>query len=154
MSRAAPATPIQIAMFGHVAASLRAALAAKGWSPGDLNRALGKERTNVSIYNYLNAKGAPGPDARAKLARVLGIKEATLVRRPVDRAVPVKATPIRLIEGPRAAAVVGAQRVLEFTVSNDGMAHLRLDVTLPSPRVLPLLRILLDAGLVIATDGR
>jgi hypothetical protein len=47
----------------------------------------------------------------------------------------------------RAAGLAGD--VLGFSVGTDGMARLRLDVTLPLDQAAPLLRVLLDAGVVL-----
>lgn len=59
-----------------------------------------------------------------------------------------------VIEAPGAPAAVASQRrvveVLAFTANNAGEARIRLDVTLPMAAATPLLRMLLDAGLVFS----
>jgi hypothetical protein len=46
-----------------------------------------------------------------------------------------------------------APDVLMFNVSPDGEARLRLDVTLPIDKAMPLVRLLFDAGVVINNEG-
>lgn len=145
--RAQPATPEQIAMYGHIAAMIRAKLKDKGWSIGDLNQAMGYERANTGIYTHVNGKGAPGPKVRERLAKVLGVHEDELRARPV---------PSAAMSERRALAVVDAGRpivrqqgdVLSFTVNHLGMARIKVDATLPLDKATPLFRMLLDAGLV------
>jgi transcriptional regulator with XRE-family HTH domain len=146
-----PATPLQVAMFGHVAAALRKAMAARDWKPADLNRAMGKPRGHTGIYNWINGKGAPTEKNRALVSKALGIPEAQLTRRHVDGPpVEVAAEPALRIEGPHRTPQAGPTRpVLQFEVDGEGMGRIRLDVSLPSAQAVPLLRLLLDAGMII-----
>lgn len=73
-----PVTPLQAQMFGHVAAALRQAVKAKGWTPGDFNEALGIKRTNTAIYGWLRGTVCPGPTQRERIAQVTGLPEAAL----------------------------------------------------------------------------
>jgi hypothetical protein len=145
-----PATPLEVAMFGHVAAAIRKAMDAKGWKPADLNRAIGRERGHSGVYGYINAKGAPVPAMRTVISKALGIPEAQLKRRRVDDDAPVEVATAE----PRALALrtpqAGPTRpVLQFEVDGEGMARIRLDVALPSAQAVPLLRLLLDAGMIM-----
>jgi transcriptional regulator with XRE-family HTH domain len=148
-----PATPLQVAMFGHVAAAIRQAMAAKGWKPADLNRAIGRPRAHAGVYSYIAGKGSPVPKTRALIAKALGIPEAALIMRRVDGPqVEVEAAPVLRIEGPHRTPQAGPTRhVLQFEVDGEGLARIRLDVSLPSADAVPLLRMLLDAGLVLGT---
>ena len=142
-----PPTAAEVAMYGHVAATLRKALAERGWTIADLNQALGRDRGNAAAYLWLGAHGAPGGDARVALVKLLGVRDGDLRRRTGDE-VPA------VIEAPGAPAAVASQRrvveVLAFTANNAGEARIRLDVTLPMAAATPLLRMLLDAGLVFS----
>jgi transcriptional regulator with XRE-family HTH domain len=120
-----PASPAQIARNGHVAALLRTQMAQRNWTARDFNARMGLEVTHTSIYVWLNAKGAPGPTTRPKVAKLLGVAEAQLM--------------------PRDAA----RDPLVFRVTAGGEAHIRLDVTLPMEEGSVLLRMLLDMGNVI-----
>jgi hypothetical protein len=144
-----PATPIQVAQFGHIAAAIRKAMDAKGWSVGDLNHAIGRPRGFTGAYSYVNAKGAPIEKNRALISKALGIPEAQLTRRDPDGP-PVEAEPVLRIEGPHRTPQAGPTRpVLQFEVDGEGMGRIRLDVSLPSAQAVPLLRLLLDAGMII-----
>lgn len=144
-----PATPEQIAMYGHIAARLRGFLTERGWKAADLNAALGKDRGDAAAFTWLNGKGGPGATMRPKLAKLTGIPETDLlIRRPGDGAARER-LPAVVDRTPRVAPArpLGGD-VLGFVVSPDGMARLRLDVTLPLAVATPLLRMLLDAGVV------
>jgi hypothetical protein len=123
----------------------------EGWKPADLNRAIGRPRGAPHVYAYINAKGAPRADARKLIAKALGIPEAQLMRRRVNGPqVEVAAEPVLRIEGPLRTPQAGPTRpVLQFEVDGDGLARIRLDVSLPSADAVPLLRMLLDAGMIM-----
>jgi hypothetical protein len=163
-SNAVPATPAQIARNGHVAAALRAFGKENGWSPGDFNKRLGRPQDHTSIYVWLTAKGAPGPKARAKLAKATGLSEVQLIPRKVDgaggkpsaAAVATAAKAMVSSRGGVPAVIAVSERprpatdVLSFVVSADGTTRTRLDVSLPLEQGSALLRMLLDMGLVLS----
>jgi transcriptional regulator with XRE-family HTH domain len=155
MRQATPATAREIAMFGHVAAAIREAMTAKGMNHADLNQAIGRERGHTGVYHWINGKGAPGPGIRPKLAKVLGVPAASLERRAVGERVSVAAEPgtalVRL-PSPGTGAVARVPEVLQFAVLADGSARLRLDLTVPAERGVALLRLLLDAGMIVQGD--
>lgn len=147
-----PVTPAQIAAFGHIAAQLRAFMEERRLKPGDMNEQLGVKRTNTAIYAWLAGRAAPGPKPRAKLAKILGVKSTQLLERapgaePVEIERPIVPPP-----APR-PAVQRQPDPLQFNVQSDGDARLRLDITLPYERCVPILRMLLDAGLVISQQA-
>jgi transcriptional regulator with XRE-family HTH domain len=80
-----PASPAQIARNGHIAALLRTQMAQRNWTARDFNARMGLEVTHTSIYVWLNAKGAPGPTTRPKVAKLLGVAEAQLMPRDAAR---------------------------------------------------------------------
>lgn len=143
------ATPEQIAMFGHIAARLRAELDKRGWTPGDYNDALGKDRGNGNIYHWLGAKSAPGPTARAELADFFKIPEEQLMAKSASSTMPVKTAP-----GPRSDVMMPPAKrdVLNFSIDNEGMARIKCDVTLPALKGAALLQVLLNAGLAVEVD--
>jgi hypothetical protein len=147
---AAPATAREIAMYGHIATAIRKAMEAKGFGPGDLNQAMGRERGHTGLYQWINAKGGPGPEIRGKLAKVLGVPAASLERRAVGEE---PGTAMVRLPSPGTSAVSRVPEVLHFAVLTDGTARLRLDATLPVERGVALLRLLLDAGMIAASSS-
>lgn len=143
-----PATAIQVAMFGHIAAAMRQALAAKGWKPADLNRAIGRPRGAPHVYAYINGKGAPRADARKLIAKALDIPEAALIARKPGQPAPAPSQAVAVIPATTKLAPARVGDVLSFVVSGDGMARIKLDATLPLATATPLFRMLLDAGIV------
>ena len=148
MRKATSPNPKQIAMFGHIARALQA----KGWKPTDLNQAMGFDRSYSSAYQWINGKSAPGNKHRAKLSQVTGIPERDLTSRKLKGsavvALPLPSLPVTTT----AVAMTKPSEVLGFSVANDGNARIKLDVTLPMNLATPLLRMLLDAGLVIGSQ--
>ena len=149
MPSAKPATPEQVAMFGHIAARLRGFMVERKWKAADLNQAIGRDRGNAGVFQWINGKGGPGPQMRAKLSKLTGIPETDLMIRRPGEAVTVERLPAVADRTPRVATAraLGGD-VLGFNVGADGTARLRLDVTLPLATATPLLRMLLDAGIV------
>lgn len=148
-----PASPAQIARNGHVAALLRTQMAQRNWTARDFNARMGLEVTHTSIYVWLNAKGAPGPTTRPKVAKLLGVAEAQLMPRDAARDVReakavAGATPSTAV-AVRPATPRPAGDPLVFRVTSTGEAHIRLDVTLPMEEGSVLLRMLLDMGNVL-----
>jgi transcriptional regulator with XRE-family HTH domain len=138
-------------MNGHIAAALREYMTQHELSAGDFNQLLGYERGNTGIYQWLRAKTAPGDRLRAKLHKVTGIPLASLTPRDVDTPTQVTTTE------PRAVSTIlrpmSPNPVLQFTVSADGTARIKLDAAMSLAAASPLLRILLDAGIVPNTQG-
>ncbi len=143
-----PATPLQIARFGAVAATLRAACKRRGWGPSDLNKAIGRHPSYSSAYQWLNGKGAPSEENAAILSNLLDIPEAELRARPEVEPPPSK--PQVTTSRPAPLSARTQADVLAFNVSSNGDARIRLDVTLPTAQAMPLLRMLLDAGMVFS----
>ena len=149
-----PPTALELARFGHVAATIRAALESKGWTVAELNAALGKERGDAGAYKWISGKGAPNPVNAQRIAKVLNVSTSDLVARDVPEAtlakplLPAITTTIgepRKVDGPPAKR----PEVLSFSVDDEGRARIKLDVSLPVGDATPLLRMLLDAGLVM-----
>jgi transcriptional regulator with XRE-family HTH domain len=152
--KASPATAIQIARYGHVAALLRAEMAKRDWGPAQFNEAMKLGRSNTTIYQWLNCQGAPGPKLAPKVAKLLGVPVANLRAN-------LGGTEVAVSEPRRAVVLapslpVGQRRaeVLSFVAMDDGNARIRLDATLPIAQAMPLLRMLLDAGMLIGETVR
>lgn len=141
-----PATPAQIAMYGHIAAALRAFMKEKGWSAGQLNEAMGQVRSHTSVYHWLNSKAGPGPTTRPRLAKVMGVPQAELMpRKPGD----ASRRQVVAVSGPPVTVVQRPVDVLSFAVQQNGEARIRMDIVLPLAQATPLLRMILDAGIVL-----
>ena len=148
------ATPLEIARHGHIATALRAYLARAKIGVADMNERLGRQRKDAVIYHYLAGKGAPTADNRKAISKLTGIPEAELKARDVDappRESLGQGTLVRVGEPGVPARPAGRTGdVLSFNVGHDGEARIRLDVTMPVGNALPLLRIILDAGIVLS----
>jgi|SRR5580765_831157 len=142
---ATPPTRAQVAKYGHIAARLREVCKLHSWTPSAFNKAVGVTGAGV----WLNGKGAPGPASRAKLVKVTGIVETDLMpRKPGE----IPAQAVATLAGPVKPTPVRGGDVLSFMVSANGEARIKLDITLPVETATPLLRMLLDAGIVFGAD--
>jgi hypothetical protein len=117
-----------------LAGLLRALLKQKGWSLPDFNEALGKPRDYTPSRDWISGARSPRPVQLEAIEKLLR-KEA-----PADAP--------KLLTGPVIAAAKRVGDVLSFTVTAEGEARIRLDIVLPVATATPLLRMLLDAGLV------
>src|SRR5215831_9016904 len=146
-----PATPAQVAMYGHVAAKLRAFLAEKNMKVRDLNLAMSRPPSFTPTYSWVQAKGAPGKKLRPLVSRVTGIPVRDLISRRIGDA-PVEPEVLRPVPQPRATGNAGPSHVLAFTVDNEGAARIRVEITLTAVQGVNLLPLLLDAGLVMRDE--
>lgn len=143
--QARPATPLELAKFGHIAAALRQALDARGWKPGDLNEQLRIKRDNTGIYRYLNAKAAPAPKLRRRLSLLLGLPQAQLEvsgsgGEPAEgRALVVAETRSVIFPGP-AARPVPVRPVFSLVGLGDGRGRLVVEIEGPIAPVMTLWR--------------
>ena len=149
---AKPATRAEIAMYGHMAAALRAFLKQRDMAVPELSEALGLDRKSATPYRWLSGKGGPAPALRAKLAKLTGIPETDLMPRKPGQPAPVPSQAVAVIPATKLAPPVRVGDVLSFVVSGDGMARIKLDATLPLATATPLFRMLLDAGIVFGGE--
>ena len=147
---AAPPTREQVARFGHIAARLRAYLKMREMSVADLCEELGLDRDNSRPYPWIAGKGAPNDGIRAKLAKVTGIPEADLMRRGSGDPPPSQAVALAPAAPRPITTRVGD--ILSFAVTATGEARIKLDIVLPLANATPLLRMLLDAGVVLTGE--
>jgi hypothetical protein len=150
-------SPLQIAKHGHIAVIIRTQLAERKWTVPDFHERLGLKRTASAAYNWLSCAGAPSPEYVRKMAKLFSLPASEFeAREPDAEQLPaVLAAPGYPTVGPAKPAVRSpppAGDVLGFSVGADGMARLRLDVRLPLGLAAPLLRVLLDAGIVMTGD--
>lgn len=140
-----PATPDQIARNGHIAVAIRDFLARKGWKISQLNEAIGLSPERSNVYVWMSGKIAPSSIYQGKLARIMGVPIATLA--PKEPSESPGGLPPVLLTGPTAAS--RSRDILTITFAADGSAHIKLDATLPAPQAMPIVRLLLDAGLIV-----
>jgi hypothetical protein len=140
--------PSEIARFGHIAAFLREQMQQRGCkNVADLNTLLGLTRGNAITFKWLHARGGPSPDYRKKLAKVFNVKPDFFKPREGGEA----GTP-DIVPG-QAVVLAPHSRVtdvLQFNITSAGDARIRLDVTLPVAQAVPVLRMLLDQGLLLS----
>lgn len=154
MKKAAAATAAQVAMYGHIAARLRATMKQhKLKTVADFNEKLGLDRAAPHVYHWLAAKGAPSPQNRKNISAALGIPESDLIpRKPgMPSQHPIDAQTSAAI-GEILKAPPRATDVLTFTLTDQGQARIKLDLVLPFDQGVPLLRILLDAGMIVGKE--
>jgi hypothetical protein len=139
------ASAIQITRFGHVASLLRSEMDKRKWTVSDMNRAMGLPRGHVGVYKWLSSKGAPAEINARKLGKILNLPWEQFLgnfnEAPITRTMPGQA----LVPSPPRR-----NEVLSFNVADNGESRIRLDITLPTERGVALLRILLDAGMVMS----
>lgn len=145
-------TPDQLARYGHIAAFLREEMAKREWTASHLTQALELAPTSTTVYTWLRGSGAPHPNMRARLAALFAVHESTFmgleIEGPVKASAPAAPAPRKTPAPP----VRATQDVLSFSVDANGQARIRLDATLPLAVAAPLLRMLLDAGIVFGQE--
>jgi hypothetical protein len=148
-------TPAQIAQLGHVAKLIRDELERRKWKVSDLHRAIGEDVKSTRAYAWINCRSMITDKFRPRVAKALGLNQEDLMPRALSQEVipaPVsdaKLRAVQMAQGAPARALAVAGDVLAFNVNSEGNARLRLDVTLPLVTAAPLLRMLLDAGIVM-----
>lgn len=168
-----PATPEQIARFGHIAVLLRRYLATTGMSMGDFAEHVMGSRKSVTHYPWVGGKSAPSLPSRMIMQRMMGVPTDYMVPRnpeaepgayppePQQLKVPHSWTQRRLAHGapvtaapPRQPDKPATRRdVLSFQLHDDGTASVRLVAdNLPAEHAKSLLRVLLEAGLPLRDE--
>jgi hypothetical protein len=138
----------QIAMFGHIAATLRKVMRDRKWTVADMNEICGFKRNATTLYPTLRSATAPSNAVRQLLMEKIGIPEQDLLPRELSTQVAVREPSQHTVIRP-----VNTSPVLSFTVSADGTARIKLDAAMSLSDAAPLLRILLDAGIVSSIQG-
>jgi len=122
---------------------------------GEFNERIGFSRSRPDVYYWLTARGAPSPENRERIARGTGLPLEAVTPRNAnghDGPAPISAAHAATIHamhagpsvgGARGGARIGAGRTPDatqfmFTLDSTGSARVRLDVTLPLLRAMPL----------------
>lgn len=139
-----PASADQIAKWGHIAGVVRAALEAKHMTVSQFNEAAGLARHNSEIYQIRACKSGASPRMARLIHKILGVPVADLAPRAPSK-MPTRALTLAPRPYHRSAT-----DVLGFSIDEAGKARLKLDFTATPDVVVPILRMLLDLGLVIS----
>lgn len=135
-------TPESVLRYGHIAATIRQGMAKRGWSASELSRQIGANSTSIA-HPWINGRGAPGPEYRQKLMKLLDVDADALTAKELPEGTDVPA-PITRGVGARPQS---RNRVLNFTLNADGTAQISLDLQTNKQKALEILRLLLDAGI-------
>lgn len=145
-----PATPMELAKYGHIAAHIRNLLKVQGWSSSELVKQLGAPPGSAHIYRWIDGKGGPDEKNRTKLAKMMGIKEEDLRPRSAkDLMAPTSHAVMAATPSTPPVRKANPGEVLQFGASADGEVRIRLDITLPAEEGVALFRTLLDAGIIV-----
>lgn len=137
---------------GHIAARLREIMVQRGIpTPAQLNAAAGFTNGFTPMYKWLRAEAAPQDASARKLAAAFGGMPADYMARDLDAA-PSASPPAPFVVTAATPPRARAAEVFAFTVTSDGTARIRLDVTLPLAKARPLFTQLLQTGLL--PEGR
>jgi len=138
--------PATMPRFPVLAATLRGYMMREGITARDLNDRLGVRRVNSSTHGWIAGTQKPQTKTLAKIAKLTGVPVTQLIgeepRGVAD--VPVVAAGV--------VAVAPVHDMLLVAFRSDGTARIRMDVTLDHTRAMPLLRTLMDAGLVVENE--
>lgn len=138
------ATPEQIARNGHVAALIRKRLTDLKWKPKDLNAALKLSSGHPTVYSWLSAEMAPGPEYREKLAKIFKTPPENFMPRPLN-----KTERTEIVVHSATVLAPAPKNVLTLAINNQGEARIQLDVSLPAQQAMALARSLFDFGITI-----
>ena len=160
---------VDLPRLGHIGAAIREAMTRLDMTPSQVNMALGRPKSDAGIYLWRAAKAAPHLKYKAAVAKLLGLKIEDLTprkespmprpgergrpRNGVSDAVPVPAALKPVGYHPGGYGGGGTRDVLSFRVNAAGRARISLDVEMELAQATPLLRLLLDAGLVLGPTG-
>jgi hypothetical protein len=172
--KAKPADRATVARNGKVAAVFRKLLKDRDLTPSTFNAAIGRERSHTGIYQFLNAKGTPGPQTAELISKTFDIPiedltpEGGYSSKQVGRKLKTFQGKELLLPTPHTAngktwveppanmpvPVARATRVsspLSFIIDADGVnARFTLDLTLPVADAFSLLNIIKEAGALTA----
>jgi hypothetical protein len=145
-------------VLGHIVTALQAYLAAERITPGELQRRLGLPRKATTVYSWLGGRTCPGQAFKAQLSQLLGQPVSFFYPRHED------APSVPALGPARTALALAAQLPappppgppaggrLAYEGHGDGTASITLRARLPLEQAKPLFRLLLDAGIDMATD--
>lgn len=143
-----PTAPPNPAAFGHIASLLRIKMAEHNLKSQELSKKLNCSPS--AVYFWLRANNSPGPEMRSKLSKMFNISETDLLPK---RSVVLSESKALIVTAKKPSAVyrpTNTHNPLVFTITSEGMANIKMDVTMPLEVAQPLLRMLLDAGIVFS----
>lgn len=145
-----PPSARELAQYGHFAALLRKYLNDNNLTAPQFMQQIGAPDGAAQIYKWIGAKGAPGAKYRAAVAKLLGVPENDVKKRSLQA--PNLPAKMEIIDEPVRLSTQRSHTrdVLLFSVGDDGQTRIKMDVTLPHDQGVPLLRVLLDAGILIS----
>jgi hypothetical protein len=157
---AGPATPEDVARYGHIAALIKQKMAELRLSMADLHEKVGRSRSDSGGYIWLSAKGAPGPATRKKLARLFEVPESALKPRDLKHkpGKPQLALPVPDKHPARTVATMiippasPPEPILSYNAHGDGTVTIALNARLPVDVAKPLFRTLMDTGIDMGPD--
>jgi hypothetical protein len=127
-----PATALQVARYGHIAAAIRQAMQQRSMTPRDVSNQLGLHKTATTVYPWINGIAAPVPKYHSKLMRVLGLTKEQITARDVD---PPPSTALVVAKTqPKRSMNVDKQRQLHtfsMVMMPNGQCHVHIDMLLP-----------------------
>lgn len=145
---ASPPSPTQLALYGETATVIRQAMERKGMKVTALNAALGYKPSNPTAYYWLNAKSAPGPATRTRLAKILNVDPSSLIPKDEPQMPSPPTTLSETASQPVNGTPVLTSQAISLSISSDGTAELKFNLTLPAKEALRLLVTLTDEGLI------
>jgi hypothetical protein len=175
--RPKPADRATVARNGKVAAVFRKLLKDRDLTPSTFNAAIGRERSHTGIYQFLNAKGTPGPQTAELISKTFDIPiedltpEGGYSSKQVGRKLKAASAASNNLLAPSArtaassktwveppanmpvpvARVTRVGSPLSFIIEADGLnARFTLDITLPVADAFSLLNIIKEAGALTA----
>lgn len=149
-----PATPLELAQYGHFAALLRKFMTEKDMTPPQLMEAIGAPHGAAQIYKWIAGTGAPGPQYAAKISKLTGIPVDEIRKRKVNKrsydSVASVANAISNVTAIKSRA--HNSDVLQFQITTENEARIRLDMTMPVEQGIKMLQVVLNAGLLASVD--
>ena len=137
-----PVEPRLVAIYGGVASTLRQAMQQRQLSVPMLNELLGIRRDRTTLYPYLRAESAPGPELRAKLAAVLDVPESALMAAGSQPAQALVAVPKAPPSKPKTKPALFPHATV--TVVAGQQVRLVLDQIMPAKRAAAILMLLAE----------
>jgi hypothetical protein len=129
--------------LGPMAELIRNAMKDKGFDPNSLaDQFEDPRKTLPNIRLWVNARGVPGLQYRAKLAEVLELSEQDLIP-------PTKEQTLKLVRKeksptPKSEKAPIARSPMSMTIQPDGNLHIRLDVAISYETAQPLVELIMD----------
>lgn len=119
------------------------------WNPPRLIKEIGAPDGAAQVYKWMQGKGAPGVKYGARVAKILGIPIEEVRRKSVKEELPSVVSAISSITALKGRA--HSSDVLQFQITTENEARIRLDLTLPVDQGIKMLQVILGAGMLAAS---